>query len=198
MGVMDKFLNAMRLNSDDDDYDYEEDEYYESEAQEEPVSRKKSRRDRKREEKGREKESEKAKKEEQERFTFTEESGSGSSSSRSSASSEKVTPLRSVKRSQGGQAMEVCVMKPTAVDDAREITETLLSGRTVILNFEGLDLEIAQRIIDFTSGATFAVNGNLQKISTYIFIITPSNVDISGDFMNIMDAFEASSLSSDI
>ena len=51
--------------------------------------------------------------------------------------------------------MEVCVIKPTSVEDSREITETLLSGRTVILNLEGLDLEIAQRIIDFTSGATF-------------------------------------------
>ena len=48
--------------------------------------------------------------------------------------------------------MEVCVIKPNSVEDAREITETLLSGRTVILNLEGLDLEVAQRIIDFTSG----------------------------------------------
>ena len=38
--------------------------------------------------------------------------------------------------------MEVCVIKPTSVDDAREITETLLSGRTVILNLEGLDLRL--------------------------------------------------------
>ena len=44
--------------------------------------------------------------------------------------------------------MEVCVIKPNSVEDAREITETLLSGRTVILNLEGLDLEVAQRIID--------------------------------------------------
>ena len=42
--------------------------------------------------------------------------------------------------------MEVCVIKPSSVEDAREITETLLSGRTVILNLEGLDLEVAQRI----------------------------------------------------
>lgn len=65
--------------------------------------------------------------------------------------------------------MEVCVIKPTNVDDSREVTETLLSGRTVILNLEGLDLEVAQRLIDFTSGATFAIDGNLQKISNYIF-----------------------------
>jgi len=94
--------------------------------------------------------------------------------------------------------MEVCVIKPTTVEDAREITETLLAGRTVVLNLEGLDLEIGQRIIDFTSGSCFAVDGNLQKISNYIFIVTPQNVDISGDFQNIMSAFDASSLQVDI
>ena len=86
--------------------------------------------------------------------------------------------------------MEVCVIKPTSVEDAREITETLLNNRTVVLNVEGLDVEIAQRIIDFTSGSCFAISGNLQKISNYIFIITPAAVDISGDFLNIVDSFD--------
>ncbi len=82
--------------------------------------------------------------------------------------------------------MEVCVVKPSTVEDSREITETLLDGRTVILNLEGLDLEIAQRIIDFTSGAAFAISGNLQKISNYIFLVTPTNVDISGDLQDLL------------
>lgn len=82
--------------------------------------------------------------------------------------------------------MEVCVVKPISVDDSREITETLLSGRTVILNLEGMDLEIAQRIIDFISGATFAISGNLQKISNYIFLVTPTNVDITGDLQDLL------------
>ena len=87
--------------------------------------------------------------------------------------------------------MEVCVIKPTSVEDAREITETLLANRTVVLNLEGLDVDIAQRIIDFTSGSCFAIAGNLQKISHYIFIITPASVDISGDFQDIFnDSFE--------
>ena len=59
-------------------------------------------------------------------------------------------------------------------------------------------MEVAQRIIDFTSGSCFAVDGNLQKISNYIFIVTPANVDISGDFQSIMDAFDVSSLQTDI
>lgn len=91
--------------------------------------------------------------------------------------------------------MEVCVIKPTSVEDAREITDTLLDNRTVLLNMEGLDLDLAQRIIDFTSGSTYAINGNLQKISHYIFILTPRNVDVSGDFQEIISgAFDVPAL----
>ncbi len=79
------------------------------------------------------------------------------------------------------------MIKPASVDDSREICETLLSGRTVILNLEGLDLEIAQRIIDFISGSAFAISGNLQKISNYIFLVTPTNVDISGDLQDLLE-----------
>ena len=101
------------------------------------------------------------------------------------SSGNKVTPMRQP-AARRGVNMEVCVVKPTSVDDSREITETLLAGRTVILNLEGMDLEIAQRIIDFISGATFAISGNLQKISNYIFLVTPTNVDISGDLQDLL------------
>ena len=91
--------------------------------------------------------------------------------------------------------MEVCVIKPTSVEDAREITDTLLDNRTVLLNMEGLELDLAQRIIDFTSGSTYAIDGNLQKISHYIFILTPKNVDVSGDFQEIISgAFDVPAL----
>ena len=86
--------------------------------------------------------------------------------------------------------MEVCVIKPNSIDDEREITDTLLNGRTVVINMEGLNVDIAQRIIDFISGATYAMQGNLQKISTYIFLATPSGVDISGDIQNIVESFD--------
>lgn len=91
--------------------------------------------------------------------------------------------------------MEVCVIKPTGVDDSREIIDTLLSNRTVLLNMEGLDVDIAQRILDYASGATYAIDGNLQKISHYIFIITPASVDVSGDFSTVLnESFDAPQL----
>lgn len=96
--------------------------------------------------------------------------------------SGKITQIRSKKIEADG--MEICVIKPKSVDDAREITDTLLSNRPVLLNVEGLDISIAQRIIDFAAGSCYAINGNLQKITNFIIVISPSTVDISGDFLD--------------
>lgn len=153
MGVMDKFLNYMKLNDEEDEY-YDDDYYDEEEIEEKP------------------------KKTVMKDLDDTEE--------KPKKAAPKVTPMRQASRKLTGSGMEVCVIKPTSVEDAREITETLLANRTVVLNLEGIDVDVAQRIIDFTSGSCFAISGNLQKISHYIFIITPASVDISGDFQEIL------------
>lgn len=93
--------------------------------------------------------------------------------------SSKVVPIR--------KAMEVSLVKPTSIEDAREICDYLLTGKAVVLNMEGIHTEVAQRIIDFTSGATYSMNGNLQKISNYIFIATPDSVELSGDFQDLLN-----------
>ncbi len=155
MGVVDKLLNVMKLSDMEDEYDGED--YYDDD---EPVENIKKAPVIHRED------------------TYEDEKPA-------KKVSQKVTPIRSVKRAPG-PGMEVCVIKPTSVDDAREITETLLNNQTVVLNLENLDVEIAQRIIDFASGSTYAISGNLQKISNYIFIITPACVDISGDFQEFV------------
>lgn len=155
MGVMDKFLNYMKLTEDEDDY--YDDDYYDDEPEEKPAKKPVAVKEPVREE----------------------------PEERPKKVSSKVTPMRQSPKRIMGNGMEVCVIKPTSVEDAREITETLLANRTVVLNLEGLDVDIAQRIIDFTSGSTFAISGNLQKISHYIFIVTPASVDISGDFQDI-------------
>lgn len=100
--------------------------------------------------------------------------------------SSKITPMRNSRRSSQTVNMEVCVIKPTSMEDTREIADTLVDNSTVILNLEGIDVELAQRIIDFTSGACYSLGGSLQKVSSYIFILGPSNVDITGDLQNIL------------
>lgn len=158
MGVMDKFLNYMKLNDEDDGY--YDDDYYDDES-DAPVEKKS-------------------------KIKSISKADSYDDEDRPKKAAPKVTPMRPTAKKANVGGMEVCVIKPTSVEDAREITETLLSNRTVVLNMEGLDVDIAQRIIDFTSGSCFAIDGNLQKISHFIFIITPASVDISGDFQEIL------------
>ena len=100
--------------------------------------------------------------------------------------SPKITPMRSSKRGTQAPNMEVCVLKPSSMEDTREIADTLVDNSTVILNLEGIDMELAQRIIDFTSGACYSLGGSLQKVSSYIFVLGPYNVDITGDLQNIL------------
>lgn len=186
MSVLDKFLNAMKLNDDDgfDDEDYLDDEV---DDYEEPRPRRRILKSR----------------DDDDLFDddmnddAANESKTSSKAKQQPASaktkSSKISPIRPRKTNAPG--MEVCVIKPHTMEDAREITETLLANCTVVLNMEGLDLEIAQRIIDFASGSCYAIDGNLQKISNYIFIITPSTVDISGDFQEILTgAFDVPSI----
>ena len=102
------------------------------------------------------------------------------------AASSKITPMRSSRKASQGPNMEVCVIKPSSMEDTREIADTLVDNSTVILNLEGIDVELAQRIIDFTSGACYSLGGSLQKVSSYIFVLGPYNVDITGDLQNIL------------
>ena len=93
-------------------------------------------------------------------------------------SSAKVVPMR--------RGMEVTMIKPTTMEDSREVCDYLLAGKAVVLTMEGIHMETAQRIIYFASGATYSIGGNLQKISNYIFIATPQSVELSGDFQDLL------------
>lgn len=93
--------------------------------------------------------------------------------------SSKVVPMRS-------SDMEVCVIKPTYYESTRDIIDTLLDGKAVVLNLEGMKLDLAQRIIDSVSGGCYAISGNLQKISGYIYLVTPQSVDITGDLQDLV------------
>ncbi|HAQ51164.1 MAG TPA: cell division protein SepF [Lachnospiraceae bacterium] len=153
------------LGLDDDDEYYDDEDLYEEELEEEPKKKK---------------------------SLFKKKDDTESDNSPVERKSPpKFTPIRNNKKG-SGTPMEVCIIKPTSFEDSKDVVNTILSERTVLLNIEGLDIGIAQRIIDFTSGASFAVGGTLQKVSNYIFVVTPASVDISGDLAGIMDAFDFS------
>jgi cell division inhibitor SepF len=78
--------------------------------------------------------------------------------------------------------IKMLIVQPENIDDAQDICDHLKTKKPVIVNLEELDKETAQRIIDFLSGSIYALEGNIQKVSTGIFLIAPNNVDIMGDF----------------
>jgi len=77
--------------------------------------------------------------------------------------------------------MRVVVMEPSSFEEAQNIADQLKSRRPVIVNLENAEKVLAKRIIDFISGTTYALNGNMQKVGNGIFLFVPTNVDISGE-----------------
>ena len=77
--------------------------------------------------------------------------------------------------------MRVVVMEPNSFEEAQNIADQLKSRRPVIVNLENAEKMLAKRIVDFISGTTYALNGNMQKVGNGIFLFVPTNVDISGE-----------------
>lgn len=172
---MDKFLSYMKLNGEEEDDGYYDDDYLDDDEMEpEPIPRRAS--------------SPKVRHMED----YTEERAEVPVKRQPPVSNITSIKQPASRRVSGiSNNMEVCVVKPTSVDDGRDITQMLLSNRTVVLNLEGLDMDLAQRITDFVCGSCCAISGKLQKISNYILIITPASVELSGDYQDIFhDSFD--------
>ena len=91
--------------------------------------------------------------------------------------------LRVLPQAKAG-AYEVVVIEPKAYNESITIAEALKERKTVILNLQLLDREQSQRIVDFLCGCTHALDGSQRKIGENVFIFTPSNINISQEFMN--------------
>lgn len=185
--VFKNFLNSMKLTEDEDD----DDDYLLDELEREE---KKARRAQKRE----------AKNERMEENKKAQVFGAQQTASQSDFKKDKVAkmerstvskvvPIRTTMK-----GLEVCIMKPTSFEDSQEICDTLLTGRATVINLEGFDDKLAQRTMDFISGAVYAINGKLHRISNCIFIVSPDTVDISGDYLDLIqeNGFEPPTLQS--
>lgn len=91
----------------------------------------------------------------------------------------KVVPIRS---SANSKLMGISVMKPTSYESTKDICDVMLAGKAVIINMEGFNIDLAQRVMDFVYGAVYAVDGNVYQVSDFIFIVTPQGVEITGDY----------------
>ncbi|WP_258359347.1 cell division protein SepF [Moorella sulfitireducens] len=79
------------------------------------------------------------------------------------------------------QAMRLVIARPQSFDQAAALAENLKNYRPLIVNVEALPFDEARRIIDFLSGATYALGGRVRRVTSGIFLFTSSNVDLSGD-----------------
>ena len=89
---------------------------------------------------------------------------------------------RSTKNNSNSNNFEICNIIASSFDaDSYEIADTLLNGRAVILDLSNVNKAVGQRLIDFTAGSVYAIDGSMQKISEFIFLICPAEVGIVGD-----------------
>ena len=80
--------------------------------------------------------------------------------------------------------LQVVLVKPERFEDASAIADQLNAKRTVVLNLESTGKEVSRRLIDFLSGVAYANDGQIKRVATSTFIITPYNVDIMGDLID--------------
>jgi cell division inhibitor SepF len=74
---------------------------------------------------------------------------------------------------------KMIVVEPSGFDDSPRLVDNLKAKKPVIINLENLETDVARKIFDFLSGATYALNGNVQKVANNIFVFVPENVDVA-------------------
>ena len=88
----------------------------------------------------------------------------------------KVVPLNAQ-----GQAVRMVISQPTTFEQSEEICSLLKEKKSVIVNLEYVNKDVARRIVDFISGGVYALDGHIQKISNSIFLIAPMNYEITNE-----------------
>ena len=83
--------------------------------------------------------------------------------------------------------LKVILVKPERFENASEIADQLKDKRTVVLNLESTNKDVARRLIDFLSGVAYAGEGKIKKVAANTYIITPYHVDIEGDLINELE-----------
>ena len=79
------------------------------------------------------------------------------------------------------QQIKMVISQPTTFDQSEEICEFLKDKKSVIVNLEYVNKDVARRIVDFISGGVFALDGHIQKVSNSIFLIAPYNYEITNE-----------------
>lgn len=175
-GFFKNFLDSMRFSEEDDDY-----EEYLSEQEEKERKRLEKQTVPEQTYKVRETEAKYTAAEHTNRnITQLEERRSGN---KTSVEKPKVVQFRN---SSYREELGLYVSKPKSFSECQDISDILVGGTAVVINLEGFDDEMAQRIMDFVSGTVYAINGTLNTIATRIYLVSPESVTISGDVETLL------------
>ncbi len=115
-------------------------------------------------------------------FDEKEEEELGNNRERQEKEADNVVNLRSgtsVRENVVAAQMKVIIIEPKTFDDAQQVANNLRERKPVVINFEHTDAESAKRIIDFISGTTYALNGEIKKVGHNVFLCAPSNVNVT-------------------
>ena len=93
----------------------------------------------------------------------------------------KAVPVEKRVSIAGTNAFKLVVIEPKSFDECPKLVDSLKGRRPVIINLEKIETETAKKIFDFLSGATYALNGNVQKVANNIFMLAPESVDITAN-----------------
>ena len=158
MGILDKIKDMVGIELEDED---DEEEVVEEEKKSRPVVREERKEERIRED----------------RRPVTERKPAAS------PRMETVARTEVTRQTMGGNKytsqFKMVVIEPNGFEECPKLVDSLKAKKPVIINLENLETDIARKIFDFLSGATYALNGNVQKVTNNIFVFAPENVDVT-------------------
>jgi cell division inhibitor SepF len=101
--------------------------------------------------------------------------------------SQNVVSLQSVSKSTNpAKSSKVILVEPRSYSESPDIADHLKNRRAVVVNLQRIDSEQGRQIVDFLSGAVYAIGGDIQKIGLSIFLCTPENVEVSGNISDLI------------
>jgi cell division inhibitor SepF len=105
--------------------------------------------------------------------------------------SQNVVSLQSVqKNASSTKSSKVILVEPRTYSESTDIADHLKSRRAVVVNLQRIDSEQGRQIVDFLSGAVYAIGGDIQKIGLSIFLCTPDNVEVSGNISDLIPDYD--------
>ena len=90
----------------------------------------------------------------------------------------------------GGNKVQLVLVRPDSFNDAPTIAANMRAKKAVVLNLEGVEKNLARRIVDFLSGCGYALDGSVKKVSQSTYVFCPYNMEVLGDLKNLQGEVE--------